>query len=70
MPKKGTRETSSARKCRRVSDASEPGTKHFRSVHIGVSNGRRWLTLKKRLGLQSDEDLALYLLDLADSAVR
>jgi len=41
--------------------------KHFRSVHIGVTNGKRWLSLKKRLGLTTDEDVAVYLLDLAES---
>ncbi|XP_036148329.1 uncharacterized protein LOC105834762 isoform X2 [Monomorium pharaonis] len=42
--------------------------KHFRSVHIGVTNSKRWLSLKKRLGLTTDEDVAVYLLDLAESA--
>lgn len=41
--------------------------KHFRSVHLGVTNGKRWLSLKKRLGLTTDEDVAVYLLDLAES---
>ncbi|XP_025162841.1 uncharacterized protein LOC105190093 isoform X2 [Harpegnathos saltator] len=43
-------------------------TRHFRSVHIGLTSGRRWLSLKKRLGLSTDEDVAVYLLDLAESA--
>ncbi|XP_011498074.1 PREDICTED: uncharacterized protein LOC105362345 [Ceratosolen solmsi marchali] len=41
--------------------------KHHRSVHIGPRNGRRWFSLKKRLGLLTDDDLVVYLLDLADS---
>ncbi|KYM96817.1 PR domain zinc finger protein 4 [Cyphomyrmex costatus] len=41
--------------------------RHFRSVHIGVTNSKRWLLLKKRLGLTTDEDVAVYLLDLAES---
>ncbi|XP_011869544.1 PREDICTED: uncharacterized protein LOC105562958 isoform X2 [Vollenhovia emeryi] len=44
--------------------------KHLRSVHIGVTNSKRWLSLKKRLGLTTDEDVAVYLLDLAESATR
>lgn len=51
-----------------ATDAPEVATRHFRSVHIGVTNGRRWLSLKKRLGLTTDEDVAVYLLDLAESA--
>lgn len=49
--------------------APEVAAKHFRSVHIGVTSGKRWLSLKKRLGLTTDEDVAVYLLDLAESAV-
>lgn len=49
--------------------APEVAVRHFCSVHIGVTNGRRWLSLKKRLGLTTDEDVAVYLLDLAESAV-
>jgi hypothetical protein len=41
--------------------------KRHRSVHIGPRNGRRWLSLKKRLGLLTDDDLIVYLLDLAES---
>lgn len=44
--------------------------KYFRNINIGVTNGKRWLSLKKRLGLLTDEDLAVYLLDLAESFVR
>lgn len=52
-----------------IPEASTTTTaKHFRSVHIGVTNGKRWLSLKKRLGLTTDEDVAVYLLDLAESA--
>lgn len=36
-------------------------------VHIGATNSKRWLLLKKRLGLSTDEDVAVYLLDLADT---
>ncbi|KAJ8682037.1 hypothetical protein QAD02_017829 [Eretmocerus hayati] len=40
-----------------------------RSVHIDPSNGRRWLSLRKKLGLLTDDQLVVYLLDLADSIV-
>lgn len=48
-----------------VSD--ETAARHFRSVHIGVKSNKRWLSLKKRLDLRSDEDVVVYLLDLAES---
>lgn len=43
---------------------------HSRTVRIGANNGKRWLALRKRLGLPSDEELAVYLLDMADSNVK
>ncbi|XP_077260282.1 uncharacterized protein LOC143896342 isoform X2 [Temnothorax americanus] len=51
-----------------VSKVAE-AARHFCSVHIGVTNGERWLSVKKRLSLTTDEDVAVYLLDLAESAV-
>lgn len=44
--------------------------KHYRSIHIGVVNGKRWVQLKKRLGFTTDEDLAGHLLDLGESSSR
>ncbi|XP_066595787.1 uncharacterized protein [Prorops nasuta] len=77
MPKKSTRHVREQGLTRRSHHKIKPSLpspevklKHFRSVHIGVSNGKRWLSLKKRLGLPSDEELAVYLLDLADSITR
>lgn len=74
MPKKGTKhvkDSGIAKKCHKGdSTNSDIKTKHFRSIHIGVTNGKRWLSLRKRLGLLTDEDLAVYLLDLAESIVR
>lgn len=74
MPKKGTKHVKDSGIAKRHnkgdSTKSDIKSKHFRSVHIGVSNGRRWLSLRKRLGLLTDEELAAYLLDLADSIVR
>lgn len=77
MPKKSTRHVresgltrSSHHKNSNPGIAPESKTKHFRSVRIGLTNGKRWLSLKKRLGLSTDEDVAVYLLDLAESAAR
>jgi len=44
--------------------------KHLRSVHcvhIGLTNSKRWLSLRRRLGFTADDDVAVYLLDLAES---
>lgn len=77
MPKKSTRhvrESGLTRSCQNRNNnpgtRQERKTKHFRSVRIGITNGKRWLSLKKRLGLSTDEDVAVYLLDLAESASR
>lgn len=76
MPKKSTKHVKESGITRSSHHGCDSGTstdikvKHFRSVHIGVTNGKRWLSLKKRLGLSTDEDLAVYLLDLAESIVR
>lgn len=77
MPKKSTRHVresgltrSSYHKSNNIGTTSEPKTKHFLSVRIGLTNGKRWLSLKKRLGLSTDEDVAVYLLDLAESVSR
>ncbi|XP_015595304.1 uncharacterized protein LOC107267762 [Cephus cinctus] len=75
MPKKSTRHVKESGTTRRTHGcdpvvAPEVKVKHFRNVHIGVANGRRWLSLKKRLGLKTDEDLAEYLLNLAESVAR
>lgn len=77
MPKKSTRHVkepgltkSSHHRSNNPGTRSEQKAKHFRSVRIGLQNGKRWLSLKKRLGLSTDEDVAVYLLDLAESASR
>ncbi|XP_035721816.1 uncharacterized protein LOC118441475 isoform X1 [Vespa mandarinia] len=76
MPKKSTKHVKESGITKSSHHGCDSGTskdikvKHFRSVHIGVTNGKRWLSLKKRLGLSTDEDLAVYLLDLAESIVR
>lgn len=77
MPKKNTRHAreleltkNSHHRTNNPDVASEPETRHFRSVRIGPTNGKRWLSLKKRLGLSTDEDVAVYLLDLAESTNR
>nr|XP_031845883.1 uncharacterized protein LOC116432744 [Nomia melanderi] len=77
MPKKNTRHAreleltkNSRHRTNNPDVASEPETRHFRSVRIGPTNGKRWLSLKKRLGLSTDEDVAVYLLDLAESTNR
>lgn len=77
MPKKSTRHVresgltrSSHDKSNNLGTTPEPKTKHCLSVRIGLTNGKRWLSLKKRLGLSTDEDVAVYLLDLAESVSR
>lgn len=77
MPKKSTRHVkesgltrSSHHRNNNSAIGREQETKYFRSVRIGLTNGKRWLSLKKRLGLSTDEDVAVYLLDLAESASR
>ncbi|XP_018362059.1 PREDICTED: uncharacterized protein LOC108760539 isoform X2 [Trachymyrmex cornetzi] len=54
-----------------VSELSElVPAKHLRSVHcvhIGLTNSKRWLSLRRRLGFTADDDVAVYLLDLAES---
>lgn len=42
-------------------------SQRYKNLHVGVNNGRRWIALKKRLGLDTDDDLFTHLLDLADS---
>ncbi|KAG5328879.1 PRDM4 protein, partial [Acromyrmex heyeri] len=53
-----------------VSELSEVvPAKHLRSVHcvhIGLTNSKRWLSLRRRLGFTADDDVAVYLLDLAE----
>ncbi|XP_014217302.1 uncharacterized protein LOC106645860 [Copidosoma floridanum] len=73
MPKKAGRHAVHAREST-LQHQQQPATgpkektiKGLRSVHIGPRHGRRWLSLKKRLGLHTDDDLVLYLLNLADS---
>lgn len=68
MPKKGMKHVKDYHKGDSTNSDIKP--KYFRNINIGVTNGKRWLSLKKRLGLLTDEDLAVYLLDLAESFVR
>ncbi|KAL6259422.1 hypothetical protein P5V15_009345 [Pogonomyrmex californicus] len=83
MPKKGTRhvrELGNTKSVQQQQQQQQPldaatattvsevaAAKHFRSIRIGLTNGKRWLSLKNRLGLTTDEDVAVYLLDLAES---
>lgn len=74
MPKKNTKHVKTTGTTKRVRGGDslnlETVVKHIRSVQIGVKNAKRWLSLKKRLGFTSDDDLAVHLLDLADNNVR
>ncbi|XP_046735811.1 uncharacterized protein LOC124405175 [Diprion similis] len=74
MPKNSTRhaiESGTKRSHVRPTVRAPPAeNKHYRSIHIGVVNGKRWIQLKKRLGLGTDEDLARHLLDLGESSQR
>lgn len=54
----------------RAASNATPDNKHYRSIHIGIVNGRRWVLIKKRLGFTNDEDLAAHLLDLGESSTK
>ncbi|XP_015124421.1 uncharacterized protein LOC107046333 [Diachasma alloeum] len=71
MPKKSNRHVKDSGTTRRQhiddKDCNDSGVNHTQSVRIGVKNAKRWLSLKKRMGFVSDDDLVVHLLDLAET---
>lgn len=49
---------------------SDTIVEHYPSIRISGPNTKRWISLKKRMGFASDDDLAVHLLDLAENDVR